>query len=279
MLCRARHKRGAAAPWHGRSPLPLKGDALAYTVGSHDKAQQAIEEALHRTRRALIQTIHAVSAIASRSDRHTALHQEQVATLAASIGQRLGLGAHQLEGLYLGALVHDIGKIAVPAELISKPGRLSPEEFALVKTHAQAGVDMLRNVNLPWPIQAIIGQHHERLDGSGYPLGLAGEAIAIEARICAVADVFEAICQPRPYREARGCAEALAELEHGAGSGYDREAVEALASLVRQAGAQDFWTYIDSGEFSSTVILTQLSDADLTVGAATARLAARRGEA
>ena len=252
---------------------------MTRTVGSHDKTQRTLEEALHQTRQALIQTIHVVSAIASRSDRHTALHQEQAAGLAASIGQRLGLGAHQLEGLYLGALVHDIGKMAVPAELISKPGKLSPEEFALVKTHAQAGVDMLQNVSLPWPVQAIVGQHHERLDGSGYPLGLAGETIAIEARICAVADVFEAICQPRPYREARGCADALALLEQGAGTAYDRDAVDALASLVRQAGAQDFWTYIDSGEFSSTVILTQLSDAELTVGGATDRLAARRGEA
>ena len=278
MLRRARHK-SAAAPWLGRLPLPSKGDALAPTAESHDQTQQAIEEALHRTRHALIQTIHAVSAIASRSDRHTALHQEQVAALAARIGQRLGLDAHQLEGLYLGALVHDIGKIAVPAELISKPGRLSPEEFALVKTHAQAGVDMLRNVNLPWPIQAIIGQHHERLDGSGYPLGLAGEAIAIEARICAVADVFEAICQPRPYREARGCAQALAQLEHGAGSAYDREAVEALEFLVRQAGGEDFWAYIDAADFSSTVILSQLPNVERTDEHTDGALAPRHGQA
>lgn len=228
---------------------------MTHTGRSDDGAQQGLEEALRQARHALIQTIHTISAIASRRDRHTALHQEQVAALATSIGRRLGLGADQLEGLYLGALVHDIGKIAVPAELISKPGKLTPEEFTLVKTHVRAGVDMLENVSLPWPVQAIIGQHHERLDGSGYPLGLAGAAIVIEARICAVADVFEAICQPRPYREARGCAEALAELERGAGAGYDREAVEALASLVREAGAQDFWRYIDSGDFSSTVIL------------------------
>ena len=230
---------------------------MTRTVRSHNRAQQALEEALRQTRHALIQTIHVVSSIASRSDRYTALHQEQVAALATSIGQRLGLEAHHLEGLYLGALVHDIGKIAVPAELISKPGKLTPEEFTLVKTHVRAGVDMLQSVSLPWPVQAIIGEHHERLDGSGYPLGLAGATIVIEARICAVADVFEAICQPRPYREARGCAEALAELEHGAGIAYDREAVDALASLVREAGSRDFWTYIDSADFSSTVILAQ----------------------
>jgi putative nucleotidyltransferase with HDIG domain len=228
---------------------------MTHTVRSDDEAQQTLREALRQARHALIQTIHTISAIASRRDRHTALHQEQVAALATSIGRRLGLQAHQLEGLYLGALVHDIGKIAVPAELISKPGKLTPEEFSLVKTHVRAGVEMLENVSLPWPVQAIIGQHHERLDGSGYPLGLSGSAIVIEARISAVADVFEAICQPRPYREARGCAEALAELERGAGIAYDREAVDALASLVREAGSRDFWTYIDSADFSSTVIL------------------------
>ncbi len=228
---------------------------MTRTVRSLEKTQQALEEALRQARHALIQTIHTISAIASRSDRYTALHQEQVAALATGIGRRLGLEAHHLEGLYLGALVHDIGKIAVPAELISKPGKLTPEEYSLVKTHVRAGVDMLENVSLPWPVQLIIGQHHERLDGSGYPLGLSGAAIGIEARISAVADVFEAICQPRPYREARGCAEALAELERGAGIAYDREAVDALGSLVREAGSQDFWTYIDSADFSSTVIL------------------------
>lgn len=250
---------------------------MTRTTRSHNRAQQALEEALRQTRHALIQTIHALNAVASHNDRYTALHQEQVAALAASIGQRLGLDAHCLEGLYLGALVHDIGKIAVPGELISKPGKLTPEEFTLVKTHVRAGVDMLQNVSLPWPVQAIIGQHHERLDGSGYPLGLAGTAIVTEARIAAVADVFEAICQPRPYREARGCAEALAELKRGAGSAYDREAVDALASLVREAGSQDFWRYVDSTDFSSTVILAQpeMSQVELSRGHERATLGAR----
>jgi putative nucleotidyltransferase with HDIG domain len=220
--------------------------------------QQTLEQALRETRHALIQTVHALSAVTSRSDRYTALHQEQVAALALAIGRRLGLAGAQAEGLYLGALVHDIGKIAVPAELISKPGKLTPEEFTLVRTHVRAGVDVLKNLKFPWPLQAIIGQHHERLDGSGYPNGLAGAAIVTEARITAVADVFEAICQPRPYRAARGTAEAFEELERGAGSVYDREAVEALASLVHEAGSRNFWTYVRADEFSSTVILPQL---------------------
>lgn len=230
---------------------------MTRTIGPHNGTQQDIENALNQTRHALIQTIHAISAIASHYDGYTALHQKQVAALASNIGQRLGLEVHRVEGLYLGALVHDIGKIAVPSQLILKPGKLTPEEFTLVKTHVRVGVDMLQSVSLPWPVHAIIGQHHERLDGSGYPLGLAGEAIVIEARITAVADVFEAICEPRPYRRARGCAEALAELERGAGSTYDREAVNALASLVREAGSQDVWSYVDSTDFASTVILAR----------------------
>jgi putative nucleotidyltransferase with HDIG domain len=220
--------------------------------------EPALEKALRETRHALIQTVHAINAVATRSDCYTALHQEQVAALALAIGRRLGLPEQQAEGLYLGALVHDIGKLAVPAELISKPGKLTPEEFSLVKTHVRAGIDMFKNLSLPWPVQAIIGQHHERLDGSGYPCGLAGSAVIIEARITAAADVFEAICQPRPYRVARGTAEALAELERGAGSAYDRETVAVLASLVREAGSRDFWAYVGADDFSSTVILPQL---------------------
>lgn len=230
---------------------------MTRTNPRHDGTQQNIEEALHQTRHALIQTIHAINAVASHYDGYTALHQKQVAALAANIGRRLGLEVHRVEGLYLGALVHDIGKVAVPSQLIMKPGKLTPEEFALIKTHVRIGVDMLQNVNLPWPVRAIIGQHHERLDGSGYPLGLSSSQIVIEARITAVADVFEAICGTRPYRHARASTEALAELQSGAGSTYDRETVNALASLVEEAGSQDLWGYIDSMDFSSTVILAK----------------------
>jgi putative nucleotidyltransferase with HDIG domain len=230
---------------------------MTRTARSHEKTAQALEVALRQMRHALIQTVHAVSAVASRSDRYTAVHQERVAVLAVAIGRKLGLEEERLEGLYLGALVHDIGKIAVPAELISKPDKLTAEEFALVKTHVRAGVDMLKDLSLPWPVQGIIGQHHERLDGSGYPSGLTGSALLIEARITAVADVFEAICEPRPYRPARGAAEALAEIARGAGVAYDAEAAGALASLLREAGSEDFWTHIDSADFSSTVILAQ----------------------
>jgi len=216
---------------------------------------QALREALTRTRRALIQTVHAVSLVVGLGDSYTARHQEQVATLALAVGRRLGLDEQRLEGLYLGALVHDVGKVAVPSVLLTKTARLTPEEFALIRTHVRVGIDLLGHVSLPWPVQAIIGQHHERLDGSGYPAGLSGEAIITEARITAVADVFEAMSEPRSYRAALGKEVAMAELERGCGITFDREAVGALRSLLKDAGAEDIWAYLKTDEFASTVIL------------------------
>ena len=215
----------------------------------------SLREALTRTRRALIQTVHAMSLIVGLGDSYTARHQEQVAALALAVGRRLGLEEHRLEGLYLGALIHDVGKVAVPSALLTKTAKLTPEEFALIRTHVRVGVDLLGHVSLPWPVQAIIAQHHERLDGSGYPAGLSGEAIIAEARITAVADVFEAMSEPRSYRAALGKQAAMAELERGCGVTVDREAVGALRSLLSDAGPQDLWAYLKADEFASTVIL------------------------
>ena len=222
-----------------------------------------MREALTRTRRALIQTVHAVSLVAGLGDGYTARHQEQVAMLAVAVGRRLGLEEHRLEGLYLGALIHDVGKVAVPSALLTKTTKLSADEFGLIRTHVRVGVELLGHVNLPWPVQAIIGQHHERLDGSGYPNGLGGEAIIVEARITAVADVFEAMSEARSYRAALGKEAALAELERGCGLTMDRDAVEALSSIVREAGARDIWAHLKAEQLESTVILPRYRPAPL----------------
>jgi putative nucleotidyltransferase with HDIG domain len=191
--------------------------------------------------------------------RFVARHQRRTATLALSIGRQLGLDADQLEGLYLGALVHDVGKVAIPSELLSKPARLTLEEFALVKTHVQAGCDILQNVVFPWPIYAIVAQHHERLDGSGYPKGLTASAIVLEARIVAVADVFQAMSDDRPYRTTPGRDAALQELDRGAGVTFDAEVIRGLrAVLAAQQSTRDdeLWTRIESEQaHTSTVIL------------------------
>lgn len=226
-------------------------------AGPHLTQTDAIDEPARKIRRAFIQTVHAISAVAARRDHYTARHQERVATLALGLGRRLGFPSERLEGLYLGALVHDVGKIAIPSELLSKPGRLTVEEFALMKTHVQVGCEILRFVTLPWPIHSIIAQHHERLDGSGYPKGLSGDAITAEARIVAVADVFQALCDYRPYRKALGIGAALDELERGAGVTFDADAVRALKALAGspKRHAAGLWERLEADTTESTVIL------------------------
>lgn len=231
-----------------------------------------LEDALLTTRRALIQTVHAISAVAAQRDHYTARHQELVATLALALGRHLGLTGDRLEGLYLGALVHDIGKVAIPSDVLNKPGALKAEEFALVKTHVQVGCEILQNVELPWPIQAIVGQHHERLDGSGYPGRLTGAAILPEARIVAVADVFQALCDDRPYREALGVRAALEKLERGAGVTFDADVVNAMKRVAgRDRNAKELWNRLLAEEHASTFILP------LTITASLARPANASG--
>jgi HD-GYP domain-containing protein (c-di-GMP phosphodiesterase class II) len=208
-----------------RSPDRLRAKA------DSRKADVAAPDPYPEIRRATIQAVHAISAVVNRRDAYTALHQRRVATLARAIGERLGVSQHCLDGLYLGGLVHDIGKVAIPAELLVKPGRLAAEEYALIKTHVPAGCEILDYLVLPWPIRSMIAQHHERLDGSGYPDGLVGDAITLEARIIAVADVFEAMSSHRPYRAGLGMDAALGELQGRAGTAFDARVVTACTAI------------------------------------------------
>ena len=156
--------------------------------------------------------------------------------LAAAIGAEMGLAEGAVKGLRLSGYVHDVGKISVPAEILSKPSRLSPIEFELIKVHSQSGYDILKNIDFPWPVAEVILQHHERLDGSGYPRQLKGEQIILEARVMAVADVVEAMSSHRPYRPGLGMDAALAEIEKNSGKFYDPSAVAACLSLFREKG-------------------------------------------
>ena len=142
----------------------------------------------------------------------------------------------QLEAIRMGAGVHDVGKICVPAEILSKPGRLTDAEFSIVKSHAQVGFEILSRVELPWPLAKIAYQHHERMDGSGYPNGLAGDELVVEARVIAVADVLEAMASHRPYRPSLGMEKACDEIAAGAGTKYDQDVADACLAAVR-AGA------------------------------------------
>ncbi|GAF81991.1 unnamed protein product, partial [marine sediment metagenome] len=161
-------------------------------------------------------------------------HQRRVTTLATSIATEMGRSEELIQGISMGGIVHDIGKIYVPAEILSKPTRLSEVEFDMIKAHCQAGYDILKPVEFPWPIAQIVFQHHERMDGSGYPSGLSGEDILLEARILAVADVVEAMASHRPYRPALGIDKALEEIVQNKGKLYDPKVTDACKKLFAE---------------------------------------------
>ncbi|MDD5058302.1 MAG: PAS domain S-box protein [Sideroxydans sp.] len=183
---------------------------------------------------ALAQTIDAVAAMVEARDPYTAGHQRRVADLSCAIAGEMGFSADQIHGLRLAATIHDLGKIHIPAEILSKPGRLSPIEFELIKAHPQAGYDIIKDVQFPWPIAQMVLQHHERLDGSGYPQGLKDEQILPEAKILAVADVVEAMVSHRPYRPGLGVDAALEEITHKRGVLYDPAVVDCCVSLFEK---------------------------------------------
>jgi PAS domain S-box-containing protein len=190
--------------------------------------------ATEKLRRSLESTIEAIAATMETRDPYTAGHQRRVAVLAAAIAGEMGLEPLAVEGLRFGALIHDLGKIQVPAEILAKPTRLSKLEFELIKVHAQAGYDIIKGIDFPWPVALMVLQHHERLDGSGYPQGLKGDAIAPEARILAVADVVEAMSSHRPYRPGLGIEAALKEIEDKRGKWFEPVVVNACLRLFRE---------------------------------------------
>jgi PAS domain S-box-containing protein/putative nucleotidyltransferase with HDIG domain len=192
------------------------------------------EEGLRRIQTTMETTIQALASTVELRDPYTAGHQRRVAQLAAAIGQELGLPADRVKGIHLAAVIHDIGKIYVPAEILSKPGQLTKIEFDLVKAHVEAGYDILKSIDFPWPIAEIVRQHHERLDGSGYPWGVGSDQLLLESRILAVADVVEAIASFRPYRQALGVDVALAEIGAGRGILFDGDVVDACTRQFRE---------------------------------------------
>jgi PAS domain S-box-containing protein/putative nucleotidyltransferase with HDIG domain len=187
-------------------------------------------------RKSLEDTILAIAATTEMRDPYTAGHERRVAELAASIAREMGLAEPAIEGIRFGAMIHDLGKIKIPAEILVKPTRLTPIEYELIKQHAQAGYDILKGIDFPWPVAQMVLQHHERIDGSGYPQGLKGDAIIREARILAVADTVEAMSSHRPYRPGLGLDKALAEIERVRDVLYDAQTVDACLRLFREKG-------------------------------------------
>ncbi len=181
-------------------------------------------------------TIRAMSLAVESRDPYTAGHEQNVADLSLAIAEKLGFPEFRCKGIYYAGLVHDLGKISVPAELLSAPGWLCNEAMGLIRKHPESGYNILKNVEFPWSIAEMVYQHHERMDGSGYPRGLCGDAILMEARILAVADVVDAMASHRPYRPALGSDCAIEELEQNRGTFYDADVVDACVSLFREHG-------------------------------------------
>ena len=201
------------------------------TRQERDQALLRNLEQVAQLRDNLEDTVRAIATIVEMRDPYTAGHQARVADLAAAIAKQMRLPDEQLHAIHLAGTVHDLGKIQVPAEILSKPGHLSEIEYSLIKIHPQAGYDILKGINFPWPIAQMVLQHHERLDGSGYPQGLKGDSILLEARILAVADVVEAMSSHRPYRAGLGIEVALEEITKNRGKFYDPQAVDACVRL------------------------------------------------
>lgn len=194
----------------------------------------ALQDSMEKLRKALEGSILAIASTVETRDPYTAGHQQRVAELATAIAKEMGLLDDQIYGIRMGGVIHDLGKISIPAEILSKPGSITEIEFNLIKTHPKVGYDILKAIEFPWPIAQMVLQHHERMDGSGYPSGLSGEEIILEARILGVADVVEAMASHRPYRPALGIDKALKEISKNKGLLYDSDVAEACLKLFKE---------------------------------------------
>jgi PAS domain S-box-containing protein len=205
-------------------------------ITDRKRAEENLKETAEKLRNSLIGTIQAMSSMVETRDPYTAGHERRVSSLTRAIAQEMALSSDTVDTIRMGSIIHDIGKISVPAEILSKPGKLSDMEFSLIKIHSQTGYDILRDVGLPYPVAEMVLQHHERLDGSGYPQGLKNGQILLESQIIAVADVVEAIASHRPYRPALGIDVALEEIEKNKGILYDAGVVDICVKLFREKG-------------------------------------------
>ena len=199
-----------------------------------------IEESKKQIQSGMTQIILALSTTIEKRDPYTASHQNRVAKLSEKIAQQVGLNEDKTKGLSLGAIIHDAGKIHIPGEILNRPGALSDHEFGMIKEHPRVGYDIIKDIEFPWPVADMVLSHHERIDGSGYPNGVAGPYISIEARIIAVADVVEAISAHRPYRPALGMDVAVGEISKNSGIKYDADIVDVCCNLIKQEGSRLF---------------------------------------
>jgi PAS domain S-box-containing protein len=207
---------------------------LMQDISEKKRAEAQIQHYVAQLETAFMRTVEVATTLSEMRDPYTVGHERRVAEIAVAIGAELGFDERRQEGLRVAGYLHDIGKITIPSEILSKPGKLTAIEFEMIKGHAQASFDVTKEVEFPWPVAQVALQHHERIDGSGYPMGLKDEAILFEARIIAVADVIEAMSSHRPYRPGLGIDQALVEIERGRGTAYDANVVDACLRLFRE---------------------------------------------
>lgn len=200
--------------------------------------ERLVEERTRKMRQAMLNTAYAAAAMLDLRDPYTAGHQRRVGALASDIGREMGLCADMVEGLNVIGCIHDVGKIMVPTDILNKPGHISPLEYELIKEHARKGYEVLKDYEMPWPVAEIVYQHHERLDGSGYPRGLKGDDIWIETCIISVADVLEAMMTHRPYRPSLGLDAALDEITSNRGVLYHPDVVDVAVELFSESEYQ-----------------------------------------
>ncbi len=226
---------------------------VARDITERKIATEALKKSRDDLHTSLEETVKALASTAEKRDPYTAGHQQRVDILACAIARKLGLPEQQIEGLHFAALLHDIGKITLPSEYLSKPARLSSEEKAIVRCHPEIGYQILKNIQFPWPIAEIVYQHHEHLDGSGYPLGLCDQDIHLEAKIIAVADVVESMSSHRPYRPSLGITKALDEISVGSGIRYHAASVDACHQLILEEKIELFSKGEDSSRWQSSI--------------------------
>jgi PAS domain S-box-containing protein len=216
--------------WNGKKQYQV----IYQDITENRKAEEKLKETLETLRRSIHTTIQVLGIASEARDPYTAGHQRRVADLARAIATEMKLPHDAIEGIRMAGAIHDIGKISIPSEILCKPTMLTDLEYSLVKSHCQYSYDIIKDVESPWPLADIVYQHHERINGSGYPQKLKGEDILIEARILAVADVVEAIMSFRPYRPSLGQDIALSEIESNSGTLYDHNVTKACLKIFRE---------------------------------------------
>jgi HD-GYP domain-containing protein (c-di-GMP phosphodiesterase class II) len=232
------HYRLEEVVFERTAELTILNEQLKQEIAERKLAEEKFQQSHAKLQKNLDEIVSAMSLTAEKRDPYTAGHQKRTTELAMALAGELGLSEHQIKGVQMAGLIHDMGKISIPAEILSKPCKLNEVEIQLVRRHPQAAFEILKKIDFPWPVDLIVLQHHEKMDRSGYPQGLAGEDILMEARILCVADVVESIESHRPYRPGLGIDKALEEISKNRGILFDPRVVDACLRLFKEKDFQ-----------------------------------------